>query len=1172
MSESTKLKNLLNKVKPSIQLEVRKKKPKTTVEFLEYAKEVEELLQLSSTNIDTHTNCDFKPTNIVRSTNTSSNLSSYYSSNSNNNYSSTPYRNSRTNTPSYTSASHKPEVAITSRTQPSHSNYQFHPKKYTLLSQNRTNNTNSQKQKNIQQYTNTSKKDSKINSRSVNAVVSPVLSSECNNTHTYLSSITCQICNQLGHDALSCPSFQKEPKFIRKDTHIGDLLSISTFQQPRTFYSSCYKSKGTTKNLGMTPAFSNLNTIRNFSSREKISTSSKLYDPNVINYLHSLVKDIENKQQKQDLLSLLLNFYDIFDITKHNIARTPKSHVINTIPHSHPSSRSYPQPDKEEAMYKLIQEFLAADLISQSNSPYAAPAILVKKKYQSYRLVVDYKRLNAITIKDSSPLPNMEDTVSKLGKGFCYFSKLDLKSGFYQIPIDDNDKEKTASITPFGLYQFNVLPMGLRNSPPTFQKVMTDMLKSCHHLKQVFSALQSKSLVLNPPKCEIAVRQIDYLGHTITKDCIKPIRAKIDAILNIEEPRTLAQANRFLGSLGWYRKFLPKFADIAAQINAVTNLTKSNRRKFKWENPQSQAFRQLKQMLITEPLFLHYPVDDLPLILTIDASDIGRSIIIMTDHCPLCYIMQKSIKNTRVNRIIHLIQEYNIDKTVHTQGRYNCLPDYLSRYSKEQDDALFNIDYGLASKNKSKNFSQQKLIAAMTLRPRKKQAITRNDHQSIENHNIIFQQFDTLSQSEDIKKSKLSSNLSHNYFDIAQLKIEQQRDSQIQNIVQNFSLKSTKNSFLSKEDTVYKLISLNKYSHKKIKVMYLPTSMIQSLLRASHDDPMSGSHFATNRILCTQFNLSRAKKYGHLRSISPPEEPLALISIDFCEPLLRTPRENQYVLVITDYFTRHITALALPNCTAETTARALFDDFFCKFGIPSIILSDRGIHFQNNLMENLQKLIGYNHIYSTAYHPQTNGVVERFNATQGRIIITRCLPCIKPSNRFSTITLLRHNIDIYNQLLLSLSTKYNVLYFDLSVPFEWLSRDRIHLHHDYHDRFSNITINYLHDSNVHHQSSNNIKYRSREAIRRRNRKKNLKFKQIQQNLIIGRDITSTWSYYHVKNFLRSSNIHYARLVIVSNHALRLHFNNSLDILNADQNLPHNIFDSNNFISWIQRNK
>lgn len=208
MSESTKLKNLLNKVKPSIQLEVRKKKPKTTVEFLEYAKEVEELLQLSSTNIDTHTNYDSKPTNMVRATNTLSNLSSYYSRNSNNNYSSTPYRNSRTNTPSYTSVSHKSDVAITSRTQPSNSKYQFQPKQYTSLNQNRTTNTNSQKQKNIQQYTNTSKKDFKTNSRSVNAVVSPTLSSDSNNTHTYLSSIVCQICNQLGHDASSCPRFQ----------------------------------------------------------------------------------------------------------------------------------------------------------------------------------------------------------------------------------------------------------------------------------------------------------------------------------------------------------------------------------------------------------------------------------------------------------------------------------------------------------------------------------------------------------------------------------------------------------------------------------------------------------------------------------------------------------------------------------------------------------------------------------------------------------------------------------------------------------------------------------------------------------------------------------------------------------------------------------------------------
>ncbi|CAF4448439.1 unnamed protein product, partial [Rotaria magnacalcarata] len=181
-----------------------------------------------------------------------------------------------------------------------------------------------------------------------------------------------------------------------------------------------------------------------------------------------------------------MRFHTAFDATKHNIARTRIHHVINTIPHSPPASRPYPQPDTEEAMYKLIQEFLKAGLITASHSPYAAPAILVKKKDKSFRLVVDYKRLNAITIKDSSPLPNMEDTIQKLGKGFSYFSKLDLKSGFYQIPINNSDKEKTAFVTPFGLYQFNVLPMDLRNSPPTFQKVMTDTLKACRHFCLVY--------------------------------------------------------------------------------------------------------------------------------------------------------------------------------------------------------------------------------------------------------------------------------------------------------------------------------------------------------------------------------------------------------------------------------------------------------------------------------------------------------------------------------------------------------------------------------------------------------------------------------------------------------------------------------------------------------------
>jgi hypothetical protein len=106
-----------------------------------------------------------------------------------------------------------------------------------------------------------------------------------------------------------------------------------------------------------------------------------------------------------------------------------------------------------------------------------------------------------------------------------------------------------------------------------------------------------------------------------------------------------------------------------------------------------------------------------------------------------------------------------------------------------------------------------------------------------------------------------------------------------------------------------------------------------------------------------------------------------MIGIDYCGPLKCTPRENQYVLVITDYFTRHVTAIALPNNTAEITAQALFNQYFCIYGIPAVILSDQGSHFRNQLMHNISSLIGFNMIHSTPYHPQTNGVVERFNAT-----------------------------------------------------------------------------------------------------------------------------------------------------------------------------------------------
>ncbi|CAF1624779.1 unnamed protein product [Rotaria magnacalcarata] len=742
--------------------------------------------------------------------------------------------------------------------------------------------------------------------------------------------------------------------------------------------------------------------------------------------IDTLVKTIENRSHRDALYSLLSSYHQTFDVSKHNISKTSINHVINTVPHSPPANKSYPQPDKEQTMYKLMQEFLKAGLITESHSPYAAPAILVKKKDGSYRFVVDYKRLNLITIKDSSPLPNMEDTIRKLGQGYNYFSKLDLKSGFYQIPIKNADKEKTAFVTPFGLYQFNVLPMGLKNSPPTFQKVMTDTLESCrpfslvylddiiifsksfdehlHHIECVLSALQTKNLVLNPPKCVFATNQIDYLGHTISQRRITPMKEKIEAILQITEPRSLAQANKFIGALGWYRKFIPHFASVAAPIHAVTNLTKDKRHKFKWNYAQSKAFQDLKRMLVTEPLFLHYPVENSPLILTTDGSGIG-----------IGGVLQQEIDGEVHNLYYHSQVMTPCERTE------NCLPDFLSRYSTESNDDLFEVEYGLESKDKSTILPSSQLtpspssrhdnknstiLARMELRSHSNQHQKGRNIQTSNKEITTDNQLDIESDNQTTPNNSFTPKFSSNLFDLTKLSEEQHNDTTIRNIIENMRTYPNNFSFVLKNNLLHKLITPSRYSKRKLEVIYVPSSMLKSLLRACHDDPMTGAHFSLDRtynkiryyywwsdmkstikhyiescLLCKQYNVTRYKRYGHLRPIAPPEGPFLLIGIDYCGPLKRTPRENQYVLVITDYFSRHITAIALPNCTAETTAQALFNEYFCKFGIPAVILSDQGSHFRNQLMDNIKNLIGYNHIYSTPYHPQTNGIVERFNAT-----------------------------------------------------------------------------------------------------------------------------------------------------------------------------------------------
>ncbi|CAF4547123.1 unnamed protein product, partial [Didymodactylos carnosus] len=316
--------------------------------------------------------------------------------------------------------------------------------------------------------------------------------------------------------------------------------------------------------------------------------------------IEELIKHIEDPQQYLDLQSILLQHQTVFDTSISSVAKTTAPHMIETLPGPPPVSRAHRMlPQRQDEMYKIVQDLIKFGHIRHSTSNYASPGFLTDKKDGKWRLVVDYKKLNAITKKDNNPLPNMEETIQRLGGGYLYFSKLDLKSGFFQIPIREKDRHETAFITPFGLYEFTVLAQGLKNSPPIFQHVMSKLLESCRkfsmvylddifsksyeehidHLNQVLIRLDESNFQLNPPKCEVAKAQINYLGHTINKTGITPLHENIKAILELKEQWTLKQANKFIGGIAWYRKFIPKFSTVAAPIHAVTNLTKVNHHK-----------------------------------------------------------------------------------------------------------------------------------------------------------------------------------------------------------------------------------------------------------------------------------------------------------------------------------------------------------------------------------------------------------------------------------------------------------------------------------------------------------------------------------------------------------------------------------------------------------------
>jgi hypothetical protein len=315
-------------------------------------------------------------------------------------------------------------------------------------------------------------------------------------------------------------------------------------------------------------------------------------------------------------------------------------------------TRQYPIPyTQRETIKEEVEAMLAMGAIEPSVSAYGSPIVLVKKKDGRVRFCVDYRKLNKIVEFDAEPMPEIEYLFAKLGKKGI-FSKIDLAKGYWQIPVEEEDRPKTAFSTPEGHFQWKVMPFGLCTSGAVFSRMMRKLIQplksedvdnfiddiliatetTSEHIKAleaVFQRLRDCSLSAKPSKCELGCAELDYLGHRIKKGEIRPDEEKMERIKKVPLPSSKKQLRGFLGLTGYYRKFIPSYAEIAYPLTELTKLRASNHTQ--WNEEAKGAFETLKGMFCEAPVCI-LPDPQQPFVIRTDASEIGLGAILLQDH------------------------------------------------------------------------------------------------------------------------------------------------------------------------------------------------------------------------------------------------------------------------------------------------------------------------------------------------------------------------------------------------------------------------------------------------------------------------------------------------------------------------------------------------------------
>ena len=679
--------------------------------------------------------------------------------------------------------------------------------------------------------------------------------------------------------------------------------------------------------------------------------------------------------------------------------------------------RCMPRPvphHKKVEIDKQIDDMLQKGLIEPSNSEWASPVLLVKKKDGSLRFCIDYRRLNDVTKHDSFPLPNINDCLASLQENCVYKSSLDLQSGYWQVGMDKEAQEKAAFTTHRGLFKPLVQPFGPKGGVAHFSRVMDSLLGSLQwkslliylddilvfgkdfqeHLDRLSVVLQTlikANLKLKPSKCQLFRKSVKFLGHVIGAEGIQPDPAKLESVVQWPVPVSKDGVQSFLGFVSYYRRYVKNFSLLAEPL---ISLTRKNV-KFKWDIDCEQAFRKLREALLEYPV-LAYPDFTQPFTLTTDASATGLGAVLSQGHghqekviAFASRTLNKAERNYSATEreclgVVWATEKFEyyllgapfIVQTDHDPLTYlRAVPQphgRLARWILKLEQFEYQIKYKAGkSIPHADALSRQSLQVSAVQIP---MDWSMNEFQEAQNRDKVLRRVKYFWR---LKKQPFPGEAA---------------------MVKDYCRKMEQ---LGEREGVLTIKHAGDEGFQE--QLLVPDELIIDILEKSHDQ---AGHFGAEKTLlrikehffwatlhkdvtawCITCRECQLRKHPQTSARAPLQympvasEPGQLLCIDFVGPLPETKKGNKHMLVATDAFTKFSEVIPLPNQTAEVTADALVEECFRRQGVPAVLHSDQGKNFESAVIQHLCERLGIRKTRTSGYHPAGNGGVERYNKT-----------------------------------------------------------------------------------------------------------------------------------------------------------------------------------------------